>query len=181
MHNTPSFMRCHPKQKQKDALLRPFICRYKEISACRTNRKEPSGGGGEQKSLPLSGVLDERKNVKKEPRGFEELPPDIQKILDDRKTQKNNNKTIMDSLESKYIMSLILYLDRMSPTVKSDIYNDVSRSATMPGKIDTLERLRLIQVYRTAHTNTNVVVITDKGRKVAEKIRELVDEIEEGL
>lgn len=143
--------------------------------------KGASGGGGEQISLPISGVLDERKNVKKEPRRFEELPPEIQKILEDRKVQKSNNKTIMESLESKYIMSLILYLDRMSPTVKSDIYNDVSRSATMPGKIDTLEKLGLIQVYRTAHTNTNVVVITDKGRSVAGKIRELVELIEEGL
>jgi len=129
-------------------------------------------------SLPLTGILDERKNVKKEPRSFEELPPDIQKILDDRKNSKKLHKSVMDSIESKYMLSLILYLDRTSPTVKSDIYNDVSRSATMPGKIDALIDMGLIQVYRTAHTNTNVVVITDKGRKVAEKIRELLDVIE---
>lgn len=140
----------------------------------------PRGGGGNEMrgSIPLSGSLDNRKNVKKEPKSFDELPPDIQKILENRRSNKTTDKSTVESIESKYILSLILYLDRMSPTVKSDIYSDISRSATMPDKIETLHKLGLIQIYKTAHTNTNVVVITDKGRRVADKIRELVDVIE---
>ena len=130
-------------------------------------------------TIPLDGVLDSRKNVKQEPRRFEELPPEIQKILDSRKRSQDQNKSVIESLEGKYILSLILYLDKMSPTVKSDIYNDISRSATMPGKIDTLRKLGIVEVYRTTHTNTNVVVITEKGRKVAEAIKDMLDIIEE--
>ena len=129
-------------------------------------------------SIPLDGVLDSRRNVKNEPRSFEELPPDLQKILDSRKSPKVQDDLVIRLLESKYVLSLILYLDRMSPVVKSDIYNDVARSASMIEKIDELRRLGVIQIYRTTHTNTNVVVITDKGRRVAAYIRQLLDLID---
>ena len=66
----------------------------------------------------------------------------------------------------------------MSPVLKSDIYADISRSAGMIRKIDDLQNLWIIQIYHTARTNTNVIVITDKGRTVAERIRDLIKSIE---
>ena len=81
-------------------------------------------------------------------------------------------------MEGKYMLSMILYLDKMSPVLKSDLYNDISRGAGMPGKIDDLRKLGLLEVYYTARTTANVIVITEKGKKVAAKIRELMDTIE---
>ena len=81
-------------------------------------------------------------------------------------------------IEGKYMLSLILYIDRMSPVLKSDVYNDVSRSAGMPDKIETLRRLGLIEVYHTARTTANVIVITDKGRRTAQGIRKLIEVVE---
>ncbi|MBQ7979074.1 MAG: hypothetical protein IJ248_04930 [Candidatus Methanomethylophilaceae archaeon] len=68
-----------------------------------------------------------------------------------------------------------MYLDEMSPVLKSDIYNNISRSATMAEKIEDLRKIGLVDVYWTAKANTNVVVITDKGRKIAGMFREILD------
>ena len=85
----------------------------------------------------------------------------------------------MDVLESKYVLSMILYLDRMSPVLKSDLYHDIARGSGMASKIEDLRALGLIEVYCTARTTANVIVITDKGRKVADQIRALVDLIDD--
>ena len=144
----------------------------------RRNGKDANGGGGDRQSISIGGSLDHRSNVKMSPKPFEELPPEVQKVLVDRRKLRNDSRTLMDAIEGKYVLSLILYLDRMSPVLKSDIYADISRSAGMIRKIDDLQNLWIIQIYHTARTNTNVIVITDKGRTVAERIRDLIKSIE---
>ena len=81
-------------------------------------------------------------------------------------------------MEGKYVLSILCYISQMSPVVKSDIYNNISRANNMPKKIDDLEELGLIRIYRTAKTNTNVIVITPKGKKVADQIMLMVNTIE---
>ena len=81
-------------------------------------------------------------------------------------------------LEGKHVMSIILYLDRMSPVLKSDLYNDISRAATMADKLDDLRSLGIIEIYWTVKANSNVIVITDKGRRVASVIREMTDVVD---
>ena len=131
-----------------------------------------------RETIPISDPIDGRKNVKLEPKSFEELPTDVQKVLLNRKKSKDNERSAIGMMEGKYMLSMLLYLDKMSPVLKSDLYNDISRGAGMPGKIDDLRKLGLLEVYYTARTTANVIVITDKGRKVAAKIRELMDTIE---
>ena len=131
-----------------------------------------------RETIPISDPIDGRKNVKLEPKSFEELPSDVQKVLLNRKKSKDNERSAIGMMEGKYMLSMILYLDKMSPVLKSDLYNDISRGAGMPGKIDDLRKLGLLEVYYTARTTANVIVITEKGKKVAAKIRELMDTIE---
>ena len=102
----------------------------------------------------------------------------MQKILADRRKLKSENRTLMDALEGKYVLSLILYLDKMSPVLKSDVYNDISRSSGMATKLEDLENLGIIKIFHTARTISNVIVMTDKGREAAEKIKELIDIVE---
>ena len=135
-------------------------------------------GTERRETIPISDPIDGRKNVKLEPKSFEELPSDVQKVLLNRKKSKDNERSVIGMMEGKYMLSMILYLDKMSPVLKSDLYNDISRGAGMPGKIDDLRKLGLLEVYYTARTTANVIVITEKGRKVAAKIRELMDTIE---
>ena len=130
-------------------------------------------------SIPFSGKLDERKNVKNNPRPFEELPPEVQEVLLKRRPQSAHIGAL-HTLEEKHVLSILLYLDRMSPVMKSDIYNDISRASTMSAKLDDLRGLGLIEFYATVRASTNIVVITDKGRAVAALIKDIVGVIEDG-
>lgn len=130
-------------------------------------------------SIPIGGKLDNRTNVTKEPLPFEELPPDIQRILEDRKADSKVKKTTLRVLEGKYVLSILCYISQMSPVVKSDVYNNISRANNMVKKIDDLEELGLIKIYKTARTNTNVIVITKKGKIVADHVMMMVKAIED--
>ena len=68
----------------------------------------------------------------------------------------------------------------MSPVLKSDLYNDISRGSGMPGKIEALQKMGLLEIYYTARTTANVIVITDKGKKVASVIRDMLNIIDNG-
>ncbi len=130
------------------------------------------------RSIPLDGRLDNRKNLKKEPRPFEELPPELQAVLND-KGRRTVAKSSLEMLEGKYVLRILLYLDKMSPVLKTDIYNDLSRSAGMSDKIEDLHHLGLLEMYSTSRANACVVVITDKGRKVVEIIRQMIDMVDQ--
>lgn len=130
------------------------------------------------KSIPLDGKIDDRRHVSKEPKPFEDLPPEIQRILEDRREDSKTKKTTLRMMEGKYVMSILCYINQMAPVVKSDVYNNISRANNMASKIDDLETLGLIRIYRTAKTNTNVIVMTPKGKKVADMIMLMVNTID---
>ena len=134
--------------------------------------------GSFPRTIPLNGKLDNRKNVSKEPKPFEELPPDIQRILEDRKEGARVKKTTLRMMEGKYILSILCYIAQTSPVVKSDVYNNISRANNMARKIDDLCELGLVRIYKTAKSNTNVIVITPKGKKVADQVMMMVNTIE---
>ncbi|MBE6524742.1 MAG: hypothetical protein E7Z65_07760 [Thermoplasmata archaeon] len=136
-------------------------------------------GGGPRNTIPISDPIDGRNNVALEPRPFDQLPDEIRNALERRK-KKENDRPLMDLIESKYVMSMILYLDRMSPVLKSDLYHDIARGSGMLNKIDELRELGILEIYCTARTNTNVIVITGKGRMVARRIRDLIESIGAG-
>ena len=74
---------------------------------------------------------------------------------------------------------MITYIDSHSPLTKTDIYNDISRSTGVMRKIDELQEMGLIDIYTTGRTNLNVIVITKKGKQIAEIIRSMVDILSE--
>ncbi|MBE6519317.1 MAG: hypothetical protein E7Z70_07295 [Thermoplasmata archaeon] len=130
------------------------------------------------RTVPLDGKLDDRKNVYKEPIRFEDLPEELQHYLSDRSRRKKDERNTAQILEGKHVLTLILYIDAMSPVLKSDIYNNVSRSGGMVEKIEDLVELGLVKVYCTARTNSQILVITEKGKLVAGLIREIVGTVE---
>lgn len=128
----------------------------------------------EHVTIPLSGKLDDRERVWKNPRPIEELPKEIQQLVMNRRSANTRKKTTIDVLEEKHVLSTILYINRTSPVMKSDVYNDISRSSSMSDKLCDIENLGLIDVYQTIRNNSNILMITDKGRKVAGLIEDLV-------
>ena len=127
-----------------------------------------------EKRIPFGGKLDDRNNVDSSPRSFDQLPKDVQELLVSRKNRLTKEaRSTIAVLEQKHMLTLILYLDEMSPVLKTDIYNDVSRCSNMTQKLDDLEGLGLIATYYTGRTNSHIMMITEKGRLVADCIREI--------
>ncbi len=126
-----------------------------------------------RRTIPLSGKLDNRR-----PDGsgeLEDLPEDLQRILSGRANRIGSaGRTTLQKLEGKHVMSMILFISDMSPVLKTDIYTNVARSSGMSDKLDDLYAMGLIKIYRTAQTNSQVVVITEKGKKIAELIKDMV-------
>ena len=136
-----------------------------------------------RQSIPISGKLDDRDNISKTPHNFEDLPEELQKILTDRKKGRKGSRSALEKLEGKHMLSILVYLDKMSPVMKTDVYNDVARCSNMNDKFRDLEEMGLIVIYRTVRTNSNVVMITDKGRRVAAllgDIADVVNDVSEG-
>jgi len=129
-------------------------------------------------SVKIGESLDTRKNVNKEPHSYDELPEEVKKYIKDRRRNGGDRGTVIHKLEGKHMLSLIIYLDKMSPVIKSDIYNDVARTGTILDKIKDLEDYGIIRIYTTGKTNNNVIVMTEKGHAVAEKLREFVSLVE---
>lgn len=140
---------------------------------------DASGSGNGRKSIPVGGKLDGRDNVWKNPRPFEDLPEDVKRLLSEKdRRNPGDGRTTVQKLEGKHMLTLILYLDSLSPVVKSDVYNDISRSVNMASKLNDLYEMGIIEIFGTGRTNTNVILITEKGRKAARMIRELIGIIE---
>jgi DNA-binding HxlR family transcriptional regulator len=127
------------------------------------------------RSIPIDGRLDSRKNLRKEPRRLEELPAELQAIFDENRS----NKSTLEVLEGKYVLRMLFYLDDMSPVLKTDIYNDISRSSGMSDKLDDLRQLGLLEMYSTSKANACVVAITERGRTIVRLLKAAVKVIDE--
>ena len=121
-----------------------------------------------------------KRNDRKGPRPIDNLPPEVQRVLDDRRVAKEKGeKATVEILEGKHILSTLLYISRLSPVLKSDIYNDISRCSTMPEKLEGLQSAGLVEIHHTGRTDSNVNIITEKGWKVADLINEMLVSIDE--
>lgn len=107
-----------------------------------------------------------------------ELPPEVQRLILTRKRDRDRPRTYLDMLGEKHMMELIVYVDRRSPVMKSDVYENVSKSSSIPVKISELEALGIVNVYQIAKNNSNVLMITPKGRRIARLINDILDEMD---
>jgi len=127
---------------------------------------------------PNEKLVKDRINIKEEPIPFSELPEEVRRYLTEKGRQKEKVSTLQ-KLEGKHVMSILLYVDSMSPVNKSDLYSNVSRCSTMNDKLDILVDLDLIKSFRTGYTNSTILIVTGKGRRIADIIRHMVRIIED--
>ena len=83
----------------------------------------------------------------------------------------------LELLGEKHIMGIITFLDEKGRSTKSEIYESVARNGRMVDKLEALERYGLIVMDCHSGTNRAVITLTDKGRRVAELIRDLRREL----
>lgn len=138
---------------------------------------EGIGTGNQKLTIQFGKAVDGRTNVWNQPIPYEDLPDEVKRYLLDKKARPEPKNTL-EKLEGKHVMSMILFIDSMSPVVKSDIYNSISRSANVVSKLDDLRDMGLIEMYHTGRTNMSVIVITDKGKRAASIIRQMIDTID---
>lgn len=73
------------------------------------------------------------------------------------------------TLESKHMLSILLFLLENGNITKMDLYNAVSKNPRMPEKLEELVDLGLITV--DIEERTCYVDLTSKGREVAEHVK----------
>ena len=71
----------------------------------------------------------------------------------------------IDVLDSKHMMGIILFLHENGPSRKVDIYENVSRNANMPEKLEVLMDSGIIEA--TPSVNGVILALTDSGTAVA--------------
>ena len=128
-------------------------------------------------SIPIGGTVKSKSSKHAAELPSEDLPEEVRKMLSARKNTPKE-KTVLEMLEGRHVLSTILYLDEVAPVMKCDIYKEISRSAGMKDKVQDLYDMGLVQIYATGRTNAGVVVMTAKGKEVAKTIRDILDLIE---
>ena len=160
----------------------PHIKCTKSVTTIMTdsNLEGEEGGhpSGPHVSIPLNGTVHDRGNAFKNPIPSEDLPPEIQRFLSSGRGRDRGSRKTIQILEGVHVLSLLIFVSNMSPVIKTDIHAHVSRCAGMNDKIDDLAGLGLLKVYHTARNNTNIVVITEKGKEVADRLQAILDYID---
>ena len=78
-------------------------------------------------------------------------------------------------LESKHMLSTLLFLLGNGSCTKMELYNGVSKNPRMPEKLEELVGLGLLTIG--TRDRATEVCLTDKGRDVASAIRNICDMI----
>ena len=77
----------------------------------------------------------------------------------------------IDSLDQRHLMSIILFLHENGPSGKMEIYDAVSRNATMP------KRLRALMELNILDSDGNLFSLTEIGRDIAIKLSDIEDRL----
>ena len=79
-------------------------------------------------------------------------------------------------LENKHSIATIIFLYRNGPSIKTTIYDNVSRNPRMPDKIDALEEAGLIS--QESESRVVWVSLTPMGLKVGEHLSAVAELME---
>lgn len=71
-------------------------------------------------------------------------------------------------LESRHVMSLLVFLRDKGPTNKMDIYESVARGPNMSEKLDALESMGILRMEKGGKT---MVSLTETGEEVADHFK----------
>ena len=78
----------------------------------------------------------------------------------------------LDVIDSKHIMSILLFILRNGAVTKTVLYEKVCRNPNMPQKLEGLEEAGLIMQMGAGNRST-LIDLTTKGEKVARAIESL--------
>ena len=80
----------------------------------------------------------------------------------------------VQSLSEKYMISILLHVQKNPCCMKTELYRATSNNPNMPKRLDKLESLGLLVQTRTVYNGATVIVLTEKGMEVA-KLLERID------
>ena len=76
-------------------------------------------------------------------------------------------------LGEPYVLKTLLYLFDHGSSKKTDLYENVSRNLATRHRLDAMSEAGLIDVNRMGNVTLTIVSLTDTGRAVVEKFREI--------
>ena len=86
-------------------------------------------------------------------------------------TGNNPSDRMIDSLDQRHLMSIILFLHENGPSGKMEIYDAVSRNASMPKRLGALMELRILD------SDGDLFSLTDVGKDIAAKLSDIEDRL----
>lgn len=126
--------------------------------------------------VPLDGTM--KKSSLKQIHNYEELPEEVRAALMGRLSRRTDKETTLSKMDQRFMMTTLVYLYHNRPALKSDIHADISRNASMNDRLQALVDLELVKVYNTVRYNSNYIVLTPKGQRIARMIEEMMNIIE---
>ena len=75
----------------------------------------------------------------------------------------------IESLDSKHMMSLILFIHESGPCRRTEIYQYVSRNGNMPQKIDAMIERNILT--EKPNYNGSILELTESGHMIAEHLQ----------
>jgi len=86
------------------------------------------------------------------------------------------NKLLLHDLQGDYSFEVLVALLKHGAMNKQVLYMGIANSTgTLGRRVNDLERMGLVSVDRNNKYNVHNVSLTEKGRKIAEKISEMED------
>ena len=82
-------------------------------------------------------------------------------------------KSPANILGEPYVLKTLLYLFDHGSSKKTDLYENVSRNLATRHRLDAMSEAGLIDVNRMGNVTLTIVSLTDTGRAVVEKFREI--------
>lgn len=79
----------------------------------------------------------------------------------------------LDLLCDAHNIRTLMFLGEHDGCLKSEIYESISRVASMPRKLETLESAGLISTSRLSSGKATRIYLTDVGRRVVELLKEI--------
>jgi len=92
--------------------------------------------------------------------------------------RKRGRQSPIAELEGPNGLSLLLYLDCHPVVIKTDIYRNISKSASMKGRLDKLSEAGVISIRYAGYVNAYGVMLTPKGKAIVRRIRDMMSCLE---
>lgn len=80
----------------------------------------------------------------------------------------------VQSLSEKYMIAILLHVQKNPGCMKTDLYKATSNNPNMPKRLDKLESLGLLVQTRAVYNGATMLDLTEKGMEVA-KLLERID------